>query len=76
MNIKEVMSELESLGTAQTVKTWRRHGADGDMFGVKVGDLKKVLKKIKGNQALAMELWETIIAMRCIWPPWWRTAVK
>ncbi|MEZ6115816.1 MAG: DNA alkylation repair protein [Pirellulaceae bacterium] len=59
MNLQEVMSELESFGSAQTVKIYRNHGAQGDMFGVKVGDLKKILKKIKGNQALAMELWDT-----------------
>jgi 3-methyladenine DNA glycosylase AlkD len=59
MTVDEVLAELESLGSAQTVKTFRRHGAEGPMFGVKVGDLKKVLKKIKGDQQLAMELWDT-----------------
>ena len=57
--IAKVMQELEALGSEQTVKTFRRHGANGPMFGVKVGDLKQVLKQIKGNQALALELWET-----------------
>lgn len=57
--LSEVMQELESLGSEQQVKTYRRHGADGPMFGVKVGDLKKILKKIKGDQALALELWDT-----------------
>ncbi len=57
--LSEVMKELESLGNAQQVKTYRRHGADGPMFGVKVGDLKLIQKKIKGNQTLAMELWDT-----------------
>lgn len=57
--LTEVMQELESLGSEQQMKTYRRHGADGPMFGVKVGDLKKIVKKIKGNQFLALELWET-----------------
>jgi 3-methyladenine DNA glycosylase AlkD len=57
--LSEVMQELESLGTEQTVKTFRRHGADGPMFGVKVGDLKQIVKKIKGNQSLALELWDS-----------------
>ena len=47
MKLAEVMKELKSLGNPQTVKTYRRHGADGPMFGVKIGDLKKVLRKIK-----------------------------
>ena len=60
MEVTDVMQELESMGNPQTVKTYRNHGATaGEMFGVKVGDLKKVLKKIKGNQALAMQLWDT-----------------
>lgn len=57
--VTEVMQELESLGNAQQLKTYRRHGADGPMFGVKIGDLKKIAKKIKGNQTLALELWDT-----------------
>ena len=57
--VAEVMQELESLGSEQTVKTFRRHGGDGPMFGVKVGDLKQVQKKIRGNQSLALELWDT-----------------
>lgn len=59
MKIDEVMAELKSLGNAGTLATYRRHGANGDLFGVKIGDLKKVLKKIKGDQELALALWET-----------------
>jgi hypothetical protein len=54
MTIDEVMAELKSLGKERTVATYRRHGADGDLFGVQIGDLKKVLKKIKGDQELAL----------------------
>jgi len=57
--LSDIMQELESLGSEQQVKTYRQHGADGPMFGVKVGDLKKVLKKIKGDQSLALGLWDT-----------------
>lgn len=59
MTIDEVMAELKSLGKQQTLATYRRHGADGDLFGVQIGDLKKVLKKIKGDQELALALWDT-----------------
>ena len=58
-SLSDIMQELEGLGSEQQVKTYRRHGADGPMFGVKVGDLKKIIKKIKGNQILALELWDT-----------------
>jgi 3-methyladenine DNA glycosylase AlkD len=58
--VAEVMAELEKLGSEQTRKTFARHGAPVDqMFGVKVGDLKTIVKKIKGNQKLALELYAT-----------------
>lgn len=59
MNVHEVMKRLESLGSAQTRKTFANHGAPSDMFGVKVADLKIVAKEIKGRQELAMELYDT-----------------
>jgi 3-methyladenine DNA glycosylase AlkD len=55
----EVMAELEKLGTEQTRKTFRRHGAPERFFGVKVGDLKTLVKKIKVNHPLALELYTT-----------------
>lgn len=59
MQLQDVMTELAAMGSPNTVKIYRNHGADGPMFGVKVGDLKKILRKIKGNQELALELWDT-----------------
>ena len=38
---------------------YARHGAPSNMFGVKIGDLKPIPKKIKGQQALACELYAT-----------------
>jgi 3-methyladenine DNA glycosylase AlkD len=58
--VNEVLKELEKLGSEQTRKTFSRHGADvSRMFGVKVGDLKTIVKKIKGNQELALQLYDT-----------------
>jgi 3-methyladenine DNA glycosylase AlkD len=57
--VTQVMAELKKKGTAQTRKTFHRHGAPANCFGVKVGDLKVIAKKIKGNQALACELYDT-----------------
>jgi 3-methyladenine DNA glycosylase AlkD len=59
MKLKDVMAELEAMGTAQTKKTFLRHGAKEPFFGVKVGDMKTIVKKIKGDQALALELYAT-----------------
>lgn len=59
MNTSQVMSELKKKGSAQTRKIYARHGAPDDMFGVKVADMKTIAKKIKGDQELALELFET-----------------
>ena len=59
MNIVEAIAELEALGSEQTRKTWRRHGAAEPMFGVKFGDLVKLQKRIKVDQSLASKLWHT-----------------
>ncbi len=59
MDAHEVMTELESLGSEQTRKTWCRHGAAEPMFGVKFGDMAKLQKKIRVDHALAKQLWKT-----------------
>lgn len=59
MTAKEILSELEQFGDAQTKKTLMNHGAKEPVFGVKVGDLKKILKKTKKDHGLSLELYET-----------------
>lgn len=59
MQVSEVMAELEALGSESTRRTFRNHGAPEPLFGVKVGDLKGVLKRTKKDHALALALWET-----------------
>lgn len=59
MKLQEVMLELENLASEQTKKTFLNHGAKGELFGVKVGDLKTLVKKIKKNHELSLELFKT-----------------
>lgn len=59
MTKEEVLAELESYGNDQTKKTLMKHGAKEPLFGVKVADLKKIIKKIKKDQHLAEELYAT-----------------
>lgn len=58
-SVAEIMAELEQLGNETTKSTLIRHGAPEEIFGVKVGDLKKVAKRIKGQQQLALDLYAT-----------------
>lgn len=59
MTKTEVMKELRANGTAQNRKVYRRHGIEGEMFGVSYAALGKLKKKIKTDQALAEQLWDT-----------------
>ncbi len=59
MNVKAVLQELESYGNESTKKIFMKHGAKEPFFGVKVQDMKKILKKIKNNHSLAIELFNS-----------------
>ncbi len=54
---KEVLAELEAMGTAQNRKVYARHGVTGAQFGVSYGNLGKLKKRIKTDHALAQGLW-------------------
>jgi len=57
--LNDVMTELESFGTEQNRKIYRRHGAADNQFGVSFANLRKMGKRLKPNNALADELWRT-----------------
>ncbi len=59
MTTKEILQELENYGDEQTKNTLLKHGAKEPFFGVKVQDLKKILKKTKKNHELSLELYAT-----------------
>lgn len=59
MTLEEVMKKLEEMGTEQTKLTFFRHGAKEPYFGVRVGDLKKLVKHVKKDQELALALYDT-----------------
>jgi 3-methyladenine DNA glycosylase AlkD len=59
MTTNEILKELQAYGDEQTKKTLANHGAQEPFFGVKVQDLKKILKKTKKNHELSLELYAT-----------------
>src|SRR5687768_3340641 len=59
MTVQEVMAELKSLGDEKVRAMNARNGVGENQFGVKMGDLRVLAKKIKTDHALAMCLWET-----------------
>src|SRR5450432_1617072 len=55
-----VMADLKKKGTDKMRRMYVRHGmAAGNAFGVSMADLKLIAKSIKGQRALACELYET-----------------
>lgn len=57
---KSVMAELKAKGNEKTRATYLRHGMPLERtLGVSIADLKVIAKRIKGQQDLACQLYET-----------------
>src|SRR5580704_15150624 len=59
MTVKQIMTELESMGSESIKKTLLRHGVREPLFGVKISDMKPIQKKVKKDYRLAKELYAT-----------------
>ena len=57
--VAEVMTELKKKGNPLRIKVFAPHGGPADLFGVSVADMKVIARKIKGEQELACELYDT-----------------
>lgn len=62
MDLKTVLNELETYADENTKNTHIKHGAKEPLFGVRVGDLKKILKKTKKDHELSLALFDTGIS--------------
>ena len=59
MTAKEIVEELRTLGAESIKKVLRNHGVQEPFFGVKIGDMKKIQKRIKKDYQLALDLYDT-----------------
>jgi 3-methyladenine DNA glycosylase AlkD len=59
MTREEAMGRLRELGDEKLRQDHLRRGATGDLFGVKMGDVRTLAKEIKTDHKLAQELWAT-----------------
>lgn len=57
MTFEEIMEKLEEMGSEQTKKVYQNHGVREPYFGVKIGDLKKLVKYVKKDHQLALRLY-------------------
>lgn len=66
MTFADTFEQLRALGSEQTRKTYRRHGAGENMFGVSYANLGQLKKQLLGRgkdraaaHAIAQQLWAT-----------------
>jgi 3-methyladenine DNA glycosylase AlkD len=59
MQFDEIMQQLEQYSNETTKRIFMNHGAKEPLFGVKVADLKKIVKKVKTNHELSLQLYDT-----------------
>jgi hypothetical protein len=56
MTYEQVVDFLISKGSEQTIKIYKSHGADIDLYGVSIANLKSIAKKLKGRHDIGMRL--------------------
>jgi len=59
MKLKDALAQLEALGHEKGRAHYKKSGAGDNMFGVRLGDIRKLAASLKGNEALARPLWDT-----------------
>lgn len=59
MTLDEALNQLQALGNAKVRAQNAKSGAGDNQFGVSLGDIRVLAKKIRTDHELALSLWET-----------------
>lgn len=59
MTVEETLAKLKKLGDEKVRAMYKKHGADDNQFGVKLGDIRTIANAIKIDNELAKGLWKT-----------------
>ena len=59
MTLNETLKQLKALGNAKVRAQNAKSGAGDNQFGVSLGDIRALAKKIRTNHELALSLWES-----------------
>jgi 3-methyladenine DNA glycosylase AlkD len=59
MTLNDILQQLKALGSAKVRAQNAKSGAGDNQFGVSLGDIRVLAKKIRTNHELALSLWET-----------------
>jgi len=57
--LQDTLAQLAALGSAEVKARNIRTGSDTPQFGVKLGDIRSLAKKLKVNHALGLDLWHS-----------------
>jgi 3-methyladenine DNA glycosylase AlkD len=59
MTAKEVLAQLKEMGHGYIKKIYTAHGVTAEMYGVKIGDMKKIQKVVRKDYTLSLELYDS-----------------
>ena len=59
MTLNETLKQLEAFGSAKVRAQNAKSGAGDNQFGVSLGDIRTLAKKIRTDHPLALSLWKT-----------------
>ena len=59
MTAEEILAEIKPLGSDSYKRVIFNHGVKEPCYGVKIGDLQKIVKRIKKDYQLALDLYDT-----------------
>lgn len=59
MTATDILQELETMGSEPIRRILKNHGAPEAVLGVKIGDMKTIVKRVKKNHALSLALFDT-----------------
>jgi 3-methyladenine DNA glycosylase AlkD len=59
MTLKDTLEQLQALGSAKVRAQNAKNGAGDNQFGVSLGDIRGLAKKVRTDHALALALWKT-----------------
>ncbi len=59
MRAKDILDEIKPLGTDSYKRVIFKHGVREPFYGVKISDLQKIVKRVKMNYQLALDLYDT-----------------
>jgi len=59
MTLNETLKQLKALGNEKMRALNRKNGAGDNQFGVSLGDIRGLAKKIRADHPLALSLWAT-----------------